>query len=182
MNLICYFRVVSFYNSDFMKLLIIISFLSIFSLKSNAHDYYFAFAEMELNKESQKLEVTLILNSHDISHWLENKNFTLLDLEEPTLEKNLKEGLNNFLLSGFKISHKSDHYKLIFKGILLKDDGNIEFYFESQKKVEQDEVNITFDLLMNQYNQQQNKLIYLKELKKETYEFLSSKKSQIIKL
>jgi len=165
-----------------MKLIIFISFLSIFSFNSNAHDYYFAFAEMELNEESQKLEVTLILNSHDIDHWLQNTNFTLLDLEKPSLEKNLKEDLNNFLQSGFIISSNSINYNLIFKGILLKDDGNIEFYFESQKKIESEEITISFDLLMDKYNQQQNKLIYLKELEKETYEFLPSKTSHLIKL
>ena len=165
-----------------MKTLILFSFLVFAHFTTKAHDYYFAFAEMELNEESQKLEVTLILNSHDIDHFLESTNYTLLDLEKPSLEKNLNENLNNFLQSGFIISSNSIYYKLIFKGLLLKDDGNIEFYFESQKKIESEEITISFDLLMDKYSQQQNKLIYLKELEKETYEFLPSKTSHLIKL
>lgn len=165
-----------------MKFFVFLSFLTVFGQKSFSHDYYFAFAEMELNKKSNKLEVTLIINNHDVEHWLENTDFGLLDTEKNTLNDSLKVILSNQLLSGFSIQNSNIYLKLDFKGILVKKDGNIEFYFESETITNTDQVNVTFDLLMNEYEQQQNKLIYIKDLNKETFEFLPSKTSYLVKL
>ena len=165
-----------------MKLFIFLSFLTVFSLKSYSHDYYFAFAEMEINEKSNKLELTLIINNHDVEHWLKNTKFNLLDTENKTLNDSLQVILSNKILSGFSVQQSTIQLKLDFKGILVKKDGNIEFYFESETIRNTDEVKVTFDLLMNEYEQQQNKLIYIKDLNRKTFEFLPSKTSYLVKL
>ena len=164
-----------------MKTFIFLSFLTVFSLKSFSHDYYFTFAEIELNKETSSLEVTLMINNHDVEHWLNSTSFSLLDLEKPKVNDSLMNHLIKTILPGFKIQYESKHLRLKYKGLSIKEDGNIEFYFESEKIGSITEVLITFDLLMDQYNEQQNKLIYLNGLKKETFEFLPSNITHLVK-
>jgi len=64
----------------------------------------------------------------------------------------------------------------------IKKDGNIEFYFESESISPPSQIEVRFDLLMDDYPEQQNKLIYLNQDIKKSYGFLRNTKTHLIKL
>ena len=151
------------------------------SFNTYAHDYFFAFAEVEYNESSKKLETTLTVSTHDLEAAIKKEGIILKDFSD--IEKGSKdfEILESYLLSHFEIkSNSSVNFKLLGFEISLK--GVTEFYLESEPAIIENQVEVFYDLLMNQNKKQQNKITFYH--KKETYTrpFLISEKTQTIKL
>lgn len=164
-----------------MKQILLIAFLVFSSIKAHSHNYYFAFAEMELNTENNKLEITFILNNHDIDHWLEKTKYTLADFENSTIQDTVNSIISAKITSGFKISNQSFNTPLQLIGFEIKSDGNIEFYFESEAlPISTTQIEVSFNLLMDLYPEQQNKLILLKKESKESFVFIKKETTHLI--
>lgn len=166
-------------------LLVAISFISSFSF---GHEYFFAFAEVEYNEMDRKLEATLTLTTHDLERYLQERN---------VIQKDLKSALEDSL-SLISIERElNQHFKLdfakensIMDGVeLLKFDlegfdthltGTIQLYLSMRINQELQNMVITFDLLMDEYPEQQNKLTFIYRDQKKTYLFLPSKRTQPI--
>lgn len=164
-----------------MKHIYITLLLIIFSFQYRAHSYFFSFAEMELNSISNKLEVTVIINSHDLEHWIDNSNFDFIDIEKASITDSVVLYLTNNIKNGFQLFEKNKLLNLNLIGFASNNDGNIEFYFETEKLgLDTTEIMVKFDLLMNLYKEQQNKLIFIKEELKLTYVFINNNTIQLI--
>jgi len=165
-----------------MKKIIVIILLSISHL-SYGHETYYAFAEMEYDTDCSCLEISITVSSHDLNTAAEN-----LIQEYPGLEKSLNDAkksehlINNFIFKGFEISQNSKPILLSFEGFELLNDGNCLFYFKSEK-INLSQITVRFDLFMNEFNEQQNKLIFIKsEEKTEPYNFFIFRRQTEIKL
>jgi hypothetical protein len=64
----------------------------------------------------------------------------------------------------------------------VNNNGLTDFFFQSEVIEISNEMTVRFDLLMNQYKEQQNKLTFIYNLKKHTYPFTQINKEQIIHL
>lgn len=164
-----------------LRLIAILVFLLTAS-GSFGHEYFFAFAEVEYNDVSQKFEATLIVSTHDLEETLKVKDESLGDLMHIEYGSTQQEVLETYLLKHFYI--KSDENKAIMKliGHEVSLDGTTNFYFESEPFALDESLRITFDLLMNEKEKQQNKLTLFIRDKSYTLPFLQSTRKQTIKL
>ena len=138
---------------------ILILFLLLLSAFSYGHDTYFAFAEMEYDEDCSCLEISIKVSAHDLNSIAEGQSSNYLGLEK-TL--NTKEGNSNIIqqiiFQGFEISQYQKKIVSFYEGFELNNDGDCFFYFKTEK-LEKGLIDIRFDLFMNTYLEQQNKLI-----------------------
>ncbi len=163
-----------------MRLLLSILAFTFISSYSFSHDYYFAFAEMEYNTTNKKFELSLIVSTHDIEHWLKDKGVAVKELEDHLKDSTLQNLIGNTLLDGYsvKMNNSIIDFKLI--GFEVKKDGLTEFYFSSSAVEIHPPLIVSFDLLMDIYSQQQNKLTFIYNAKKQTFPFLYTNREQTI--
>ena len=151
---------------------LLLFFTILFSFKSFAHNAPLAFAEMEI--KNKKIELTLTLDTHEIIEYLEKGNYNLIDFEEHRNNEQIKVYLTRFLLSGFKIWENETFVNLNLIDYDIKQNGNIEFYFSSANEIRSNQLKIRFDLLMNEHENQQNKLIFIEKSFQKSYTFNTS--------
>ena len=157
-------------------------FLFCFTIASTsfAHEYYFAFAEMSYNDISQKLEITITASTHEIEHSLKVEMEKSIELETCNKEENHLL-LEKYFKKHFKIkTNKITDIQLVGFEVLLN--GVTNFYFESKKIELTKEFNITFDLLMKEFKEQQNKITFYYRGKTYTKPFLFDRRTQTIQL
>ena len=162
---------------------ILILFLLLLSAFSYGHDTYFAFAEMEYDEDCSCLEISIKVSAHDLNSIAENQTKNYLGLEK-TL--NSKEGNSNIIqqiiLKGFEINQYQKKIVSFYEGFELNNDGDCFFYFKTEK-LEKGLIDIRFDLFMNAYLEQQNKLIYNNsDHSKQTFVFFGASRETKISL
>lgn len=158
------------------------SFTSIFlcAFNSSAHEYYFAFAEMEYNAIAGQLEGTLIVSTHDLDFELKdkkliNKELALLEPSDSLLTILQQEFSAHFILkeSGQQINWKLEGYDILLNGLT-------NFYFSAKMSQPPQQLAVRFDLLMDKFPLQQNKLTYTANGTKNTFVFLTEMREQLI--
>lgn len=179
-----------------MKPLLIILFM-LFLVNSKdlkAHPYFFAFAEVEYNELSRSLEATIIGSAHDVESLLKENKIISTALDEAL--KNNKEyfAINTFLNKHFCI-HSFDSLSLvtldselppqlefILDGFEVLMNGEVQFYLSTKIAHSTNLFYVKFDLLMDKFPEQQNKLTMRYRNSKNTFNFLTTTKSQFIRL
>jgi len=164
------------------KLFAVFAFFSVL-FSATAHEYYFAFGEVEYNESSRKLEITLEINAHDLEFDLK-KSGTVLNghIEEQAQNPNFKKQLELYLTQGFKITNDDLALTLTLLGFDVMPNGLLYAYLESQPVELNKRVFFTFDLLMESFPDQQNKVTFIRNKQKQTAVFLASKPSEMITL
>lgn len=163
------------------NVLALILFLFV-SLASQAHDYFFAFAEVEYNPVTNRFEGTIIFTTHDLEKSIQKKHpeFPIMD----TLELGSREFefVKMKILDGFSITvgEQRIHINLVGMENFLMGTSNI--YFESEEIEDPAEVTFSFNLLMDEYEGQQNKMSFKMEDRKETLYFINNESKQTLKL
>jgi hypothetical protein len=154
-----------------------------------AHDSYFSFAEIEYIAEKSKVEITLVITAHDFEDYLlksKKISSTLDNAFTDSLETNLicDEIKNHFILKSALTSTNvaTKAFKLINEGYQLLLNGNIEFYFSAGDVSIQNGISIQFDLMMDYFPLQQNKITFTYLDKKRTCVFLTNSRNQFIEI
>ena len=165
-----------------MKQILTLVILSIHAL-TYSHETYFAFAEMEYNDDCACLEISIKVSSHDLNSIAENKIENYQSLESALNDnKQITDIVENIIFQGFQISQHEKFAQLFYEGFELNNDGNCYFFFRSEE-IDIELINVRFDLFMNTYTEQQNKLIYRDSKEsKETYSFFLFKRQTDIQL
>lgn len=166
-----------FYNDLKMKLILFL----LASTTVFAHDYYFAFAEVAYNEDSNKIETTLTISTHDLERALKKKISGSFDIGEMTMDSKELEVIQEYILKHFKIESISK-VKLRVVGFESNLKGMTSFYLESEPVELKESVTVHFDLLMETYKEQQNKITFYHKGNSYTKPFLYSKRIQIINL
>lgn len=161
-----------------LKLFAVI-FILLVSFTSFGHEYFFGFSELEYNDVSRKFECTIIVSTHDVERALEKSNIETGDLA------NLSQGTDGFLaVSKYLNSHfvvtceEQVKFKLIGSEVLMS--GTTNFYFESEAIDLFSEITVSFDLLMDTFQQQQNKITFKYRNNSYTRTFLYNERVQSI--
>ena len=141
------------------SLLLIISLIA--TTLIYAHDTFFSFAEMQYDENCQCLEISLSISSHD----LEEKAASLIENYESLetsfkVESNRKQ-ISEFIRDGFAIFQNKQEIELQMMGYELLEDGSCSLYFTSEA-LKQENITMKYDLFMQEFSEQQNKLQYLK--------------------
>lgn len=163
-----------------MKLVILIFLLSISSL-TYSHEYFFAFAEVEYNDISKKLEATLTATTHDLEKAIREKHEGLKNIETINIGSDDYVILESYLLNHFSLSGpEKSELNLIGFEVLMN--GVTNFFFESSEIELNDKLIIGFDLLMKQHEEQQNKITFYYRNETYTRPFLYDTRVHEIKL
>ncbi len=163
------------------RILLFVTFVLI-TMISYSHEYYFSFAEMEYNTSQKRFELTLIVSTHDIEHWLQNKGLKIKELEDYTSDTIIQKEFGTSLLNGFSVSMNNTNIVFQMTDYDVKANGLTEFYFISTTTEIISPLLVRYDLLMDQFPEQQNKLTFLYKTQKNSYAFLPTSKEQVIKL
>jgi hypothetical protein len=153
-----------------------------------SHESYFAFAEVEYDELTGRFEVTLSATTHDLERCLnENKiikgGMSLALKDTVQLLKIQKELNEHFKIEFSNVSNRNQSVELKIDGYEAELTGVIRLYCSSSRPVSDvKSLFITFDLLMDVFPQQQNKLTFLFREKKSTYVFLHQQIKQQIQL
>lgn len=162
--------------------ILLIFLLTLFGFEAKAHEYYFAFAEMEYKEQEQKIELTLIFSSHDLQTvWLReniiSKGFHGLQNTAQSIYQDM-DRMEVELRKEFQISNEGKHIELKLDGFHLTENGMVEFYLSAEKVVLENEFEVHFSTLMKEFPQQQNKITYRNKANKQTAVFLQQQQTQ----
>lgn len=155
--------------------------LTLFSVQ--AHEYYFAFGEIEYNEATKRFEITLEMSAHDVESDLK-KTGVILDkhIEDQAQNKEFKKQLEAYLLNGFSISSDNSPINLSLMGFDVLPNGQLYAYLESSQIELDKTLHFKFDLLMELFPNQQNKITLIYQKRKQTAVFLPAKPTEIITL
>lgn len=156
-------------------LLILFAFFQLQTL--NAHEYYFSFAEVEYNEMQQRFEATIIATAHDIekSYFHDEINLDKADGDRVAMKK-IETLINKHLK--IKSNGAIAYFKLI--GLEVDFNGSVNFYIESETIKTNNEISVQFDLLMDHYPAQQNKITLINRNQSQTIPFTQEKRNQIL--
>ncbi len=163
------------------QLLIVISSV-FFSLSLYAHEYYFAFAELELNPFTSRLEGTVMLTKHDFERALNSLGIAVNDLSEELSDSTLQTEVEHYLNQHLTFNTENYHSAFELEGFESFLNGQLYLYLSSEAPVNPGQFSVHFDLLMETYPDQQNKItLYYKE-RSYTKAFIKSEETQEINL
>jgi hypothetical protein len=163
------------------SIILLISFISL-SFGAAAHEYFFAFAEVNHNDKSGKLEATVISSAHETEDALNIIGITIKELEDHYNDSVMIQKLEAFINEGFSMQFGDVKAQFELIGYEVNTKGMVQFYLVSQFITLTDSYTASFDLLMDQFPDQQNKLLFNSGKKEQTAVFLPNKRSEIIKL
>ena len=164
------------------KLLAVFAFFSVL-FSANAHEYYFAFGEVEFNESTRKLEITLEISAHDLEFDMKKAGIVLdQHIENQTGNAEFKKQLAAHVTNGFAIS--ADHSPVLLKlvGFDVLPTGLLYVYLESDAIEVPKSLTFTFNLLMESFPDQQNKITFIHNKQKQTAVFLPTKPTEVINL
>jgi hypothetical protein len=150
---------------------------TIFSSTLKAHDTYFSFAEVEYNDLNGNLEATLMVSTHDLEMILMEKNHLHGALTSTTIDSTLRSKLEELINASFQLAPANGlYFHWTLEGIENTLTGNTNIYLSTSVKERLTTLDVHFDLLMDRYPEQQNKLTFIYHNRKTTRIFLNNKR------
>lgn len=165
-----------------MKNSLLILVLTLAPFFSRAHDFFFSFAEMEYNAITERFEMTLIVTTHDLERAMEDQGQKIENIVSLTESEILN--LETYVNQHFVVTCSAEKSLFNFTGNEVSLDGTTQFYFESDPIEVQrlDGVDVYYDILMEAFPDQQNKLTFYFEDQTYTAAFTPFSKKQTIYL
>ena len=149
--------------------------------KSWAHQFYFAFGEIEYNEMAQTFEGSVVATSHDLELVLMNSFGLKTKLEnfgaKSSEVKIIEDYLNQFLTLRYGCSLDSNAVDAYcsatwsIESFQNMKNGTIELYFSAPAKHIYTLVQVDFRFLMDAFPDQQNKLTFIYREDRETQSF-----------
>ena len=147
-----------------------------------SHDYFFAFSEVEYNHFRQKFEVTIVASGHDLDYVWRDSVLNSDMISDLRVDSEEFRRVEEYINEGFQMKTRKDRIKLRIIGIESLLNGVVNFYLESYEVPLPKELYVTFDLLMDEFPQQQNKMtLYIGE-STYTKAFLQNERKHTLKL
>ena len=165
-----------------MKRLLFLFLLVFLSFHSSAHEYFFAFAEVNYDAKESVIEATIISSAHETEDALNILGIEIKELEDHYKDSVMISQLESFVNNGFSMIEKDTKVQFKLIGFEVDNRGMVNFYLKSEKVNPPTEYLVSFDLLMDQFPEQQNKVLFTYHNKTTTAVFLPGKRSEIIKL
>lgn len=123
-----------------------------------AHDYFFAFAEVDYNVNKQCFEVTLESAAHDVVQALRTENVAITDLSQHYNDSTMNAALETYINQHFTLSSGTQSTSFHLEGYEVLRNGLVLFYLSSDKIQPEADITFRFDWLMDEFADQQNKL------------------------
>lgn len=154
-----------------------------FSPELKAHDTYFAFAEVEYNDLNGTLEATLTLSTHDLERLLQEKKIIKGALSSTSMDSLLVSSISVLINSTFYFSlPNKESIQWEIEGIENTLIGTTNIYLSAAVQQVTDTFSVRFDIFMDRYPEQQNKMTFIYHENKTTRVFLNAQRSDTFKL
>ena len=154
-----------------------------FSSTLRAHDTYFAFAEVEYNDLNGRLEATLTLSTHDLERFLQEKERIKGALSSTPMDSLLVSSISELVNATFYFSlPENPPLQWEIMGIENTLTGTTNIYLSSIVSKLSDVFTVQFDVFMDRYPEQQNKMTFMYHNKKTTRVFLNSHRTDTFKI
>ena len=163
-------------STNSMRFLLVV--LLGFSSLARAHDYYFAFAEVDYNELTEEMHASVIASTHDLEYMLRSKGILSKDLASYAENKEVIHTIQTEIQKGFGFRFSGEQKTLEFEGMELLLTGNTQFYFSLKQVKSLERVSVKFDFMMDVFKEQQNKMTLIYRNSKTTFVFLTSQKEQ----
>ena len=163
-----------------MKKYNILFFSILFTLNLNAHPFYFSYTEIEYNEFCNCFEGFISLSSHDFEELLNEEKNTKTSISKAMNDSLLKMEISEILNSGLSFSAGRQEIRIQLEGYESEMNGLTRFYFKTQPFRNSEEIIVEYDLFMEKYKEQQNKLTLIQRNKKQTFDFLIQEKTKLI--
>jgi len=163
-----------------MKKYSILFFSILFSLNLSAHPFYFSYAEIEYNEFCNCFEGFISLSSHDFEELLNEEKNIKTNISKAMNDSLLKKEISEILNSGLSFSAGRQEIQIQLEGYESEMNGLTRFYFKTQPFKNSEEILVEYDLFMEKYKEQQNKLTIIQRDNKETFDFLIQEKTKLI--
>lgn len=160
---------------------IFLFFLFLWSFTSSAHNFYFAFAEVEYNELGQRIEATISLTSHDFEENLAANGTPIQFVSGKEYNEQDLANIENALNKGFKLVSGQQNIELELEGMDIQLNGTAHFFLSAALSAPS-ELTLTFDLLMDTYSEQQNKMNFIYRDHKDAYVFMQNQRTNNIEL
>ena len=161
-----------------MRAVILISMCLSLSF-ANAHQYFFSFAEVEYNDVTEKFEATITATTHDLERSMSDELSTAIVLDDSDEHY---MAIEHYLNGHFRIETGTVKGKFTVVGHEISLNGTVNFYLESAPIKMGKIIRFTFDLLMDNYPDQQNKITFYHRGRSYTRPFHEADRSQTINL
>ncbi len=161
-----------------MKHIIVVLFFLVTSA-TNAHEYFFAFAEVEFDEYNARVEATLIMTAHDFESYLKKEKIITKELSFYKNDSIVMKRVENEISNHFSINSSSVG-SFTLEGFEIELTGMVHVFLTAPIFSPLAGLDIQFDLLMDEFKEQQNKLTFIYRDQKTTYVYLQNKRSQHI--
>ncbi|GAB5418830.1 MAG: hypothetical protein Crog4KO_01890 [Crocinitomicaceae bacterium] len=111
---------------------------------------------MEYNAVSQRMEVTLTVTTHDFEQAMEEGGHAIENVQ--SIDSEGKKAIEAYINRHFNVTSGYEMSHLNFIGNEVSLDGTSNWYFESEPMNFQEQVEIRYDVLMEAFPEQQNKV------------------------
>lgn len=146
------------------------------SVEASSHRYFFALTEVNLNPQSQHLEIIHEITAHDIEYAIALAEQIDFSPEHPDYEIKLKK----YVETHFSLLQKKSSIPLIWIGVEISKD-RVTFYQESKKSYFLEGLVVKNSLLVDTYPAQINMVNYQQGQIKGSLTFTDNKRTHIIK-
>ncbi|RFC55404.1 DUF6702 family protein [Brumimicrobium aurantiacum] len=166
-----------------MKLkLFFLSFIFLLAFQSQAHEFYFSFAEMQYNDSAKKFEISLEVTGHDFEAYLKDKEINIPKLEDCKDNPIYLNIIQNEIKEGFKILVEDREITLNIVGMDINDNDQVVFFLTSSKIEKPENIDIQYNLLMDFFPLQQNKLTLFTPEGKKFVTFINTRFNRTVAL
>lgn len=158
-----------------MKSKALLLFLLLFIFRTGqAHEYHFAFIELEYYPSEQQFQATLKITAHDLAYIFSKKHGKDLSIDNILKTDSLYSELTQFICAGFTLFQNNQAVYFKVDGNELSKNGDLLFYLSSEQIEYKGKLTFAFPLLTPYFPDQQNKLDYLRKGAHHTLTFLST--------
>ena len=155
-----------------MKKLLLSLFVLFLSLNVFGHDYYFSFAEIEYDADHSCLLMSIKVSTHDLEYYYQKKTGESKSIEKAFEIDSCTRKIMKFIQEGLTINQISVPIALNLEGRTTSKDGFTYFYFKSDKIDPKIALTVKYDLFMDIFTEQQNKINFIVNHQTKSYEFL----------
>lgn len=162
--------------------LVFVLFVLFRSFNGLSHEFYFSYAEVELDELNGKIEVTIIATTHDIEKELRNENSPIQQISGNEKDSTFRSILENKINTDLTIQLNGTQTKLKLEGIEVMLNGVTNIYLSGELSGTLNQIEVYFGFLMKTFPDQQNKMTLVYRGKKKTFVFLPNMPKQTFKL
>ena len=165
-----------------MRNFVLIIGILLSSNASIAHEYYSGFAELEYNNFTQRFEATLSVTGHDFERAISMNDSSFGKLEQLMENETDKVKAINYINDHLSITSGNNTCLFELRGIEVSPNGTVNFYLESTEMELNTSISVYFNLMMETFEEQQNKVTLYYHKQTYTESFLPHEQLKTIEL